>query len=168
MFRNANLAELEPDELQGAQWPALSDGNKSKINVLLVEDVESDALLTQRALEKTQIPFSLSNIKYGTKILSLLNISQRVCPEECPDLILLDLGLPDMDGFEVLSEMSQMSAAIRSIPIVVLTSHKQFEYIRHSYPLYMMAYINKPCAVPEIKSVLEQVRRWKQHDGKWH
>lgn len=137
-----------------------------EIRVLLVEDVTSDALLTRIVLESADIPFSLSRMKNGSDVLSHLRMGRLAFPSELPDLIILDLGLPDMDGFEIMAEMVHMPASIRAIPIVIVTAQKDFEYICQSYPLYFMSYINKPCGTEEIKRILTMVRDWKKKNSR--
>lgn len=139
--------------------PLLDD---KAIRILLAEDNGSDALLTRIALSSTSIPFTLSTVKKGTEVLSRLKFDLNFCTSQLPDLILLDLGLPEIDGFELLSEFSRMSPTIRSLPIVVLTAHKHFDYIKHSYPLCIAAYINKPCKSEELEDILVRVRSWKE------
>ncbi|HEU5047405.1 MAG TPA: response regulator [Rickettsiales bacterium] len=131
------------------------------LNIFLVEDVRSDALLTRIALDSTDIPFLLTKVTRGDEALSRLCVN-RVCrPAELPDLILLDLELPGMDGFEILEELAKSAASLRSIPIVILTAHRQFEYIRSCYPLYVMSYIKKPCDRAQMREILQKVCRLK-------
>lgn len=148
------------------------DGNfatqEEYVNILLVEDIYHDALLTTIAIEATNIPFSLCKIKRGDEVLSKLRLSKRICPSETPDVIILDLGLPGMDGFEVLSEMAHMSSSIRSIPIVLLTAHQNFEYIQKTYPLYIMAYLNKPCKTESINKILLEILALKKSGFSLH
>lgn len=62
---------------------------------------------------------------------------------------------------DVMEELSQMPALIRSIPIVILTGHEHFEYIKNTYPICVMSYINKPCHTEELKNVLMRVKKSK-------
>src|SRR5690349_10773277 len=105
MFPTFSQAVLDPEEMPKGLWPKAIPLADDHIHILLVEDVPSDALLTRIALERTNIPFALSKIGRGDEVISRLCISQRICPSQVPDLIMLDLGLPGMDGFEILSEL---------------------------------------------------------------
>ena len=57
---------------------------------------------------------------------------------------MLDFGLPCKDGFEILAELAETSPIIRAVPIVILTGHADFEYVRNNFSLWIPAYINKP------------------------
>lgn len=142
---------------------------KRSLDILLVEDVFSDAALTRIALEATGISHTLSRIKSGDEVLAHLGVRRRLPHQPLPDVILLDLGLPMMDGFEVLAEMMQASPEIRSVPIVILTAHQHFEYLRSVYPfLCIMDYINKPCSPPDMRRILSHVQTREEPTHTWH
>jgi response regulator RpfG family c-di-GMP phosphodiesterase len=127
------------------------------LNVLMVEDIYSDATIIKIALDAAKIPYELSKIRRGDNVLPHLRISRMV--SQLPDIILMDLGLPGMDGFEVLAEMDTLPASIRHIPIVILTAHKHFEYIQDTYPsLHIIGYMNKPCSPSDIRPFLVKAR----------
>lgn len=155
-----NTAVLETEGYFIPSLPKTAQMSNDRLNILLIEDVASDALMTRITLDATKVPFLLSKMHRGDEVLSRLSISQKLCPMELPDLLLLDLGLPGMDGFEVLAELAQMSGAIRSIPIVILTGHGHFEYVRSTYPfLHIVGYLQKPCHVEDMSRILTKVRR---------
>lgn len=150
-------ADLMTDVLPASAYPKLISLANDSLNVLMVEDVYSDAMIIKIALDTTKIPFELSKIRRGDAVLPHLSISRMI--SELPDLILMDLGLPGMDGFEVLAEMGALPASIRHIPIVILTAHKHFEYIQDTYPsLHIIGYMNKPCSATDIKPFLLRAR----------
>lgn len=165
MYTTNNLAIFETDFKTEIFFdPIYANANKldeEEVKILLVEDTYSDVLLTRISLEATKVPFSLSKIMRGDEVISRLSISQLCCPSEIPDLIMLDLGLPGMDGFEILAEMAQMPASVRSIPIVILTAHKHFGYVSKTYPLCVMAYLTKPCNSGELREILNRVKNLK-------
>ena len=164
MFLSNSLDVMEPKSFFAPLRPKKTKMDTAPLNIMLVEDVHADALLTRIALDATNVPFSLTRLKRGDEVISNLRISKKLCPAEIPDLIMLDLGLPGMDGFEILAELSQMSSLIRSIPIVVVTSHQHFEYVQKTYPLFVMSYINKPCNSAEMRDVLLRIRNMKKND----
>ncbi len=132
------------------------------LNILMIEDVYSDAMIIKITLDSTKISYELSKIRRGDTVLRHLRISSMVA--ELPDLILLDLGLPGMDGFELLSEISELSATIRHIPIVILTAHKHFEYLQNAYPaLHIIGYMNKPCSTADIRRFLIMAHNERNH-----
>lgn len=152
----------DTETLSHAGWaatpPRSSAAADDSLRILLVEDVQSDAILLRLALEATQIPCTIDKIQRGDEALSHLHLSQVRGLSSLPDLMMLDLGLPGMDGFELLAELSQMPVQIRSLPIVILTAHQHFEYIRKSYPLYVMDYVNKPCHAAGLRELLLRAR----------
>lgn len=138
------------------------------VRVMLVEDVASDATLTRIALESTRIPFRMTTARRGDEALTMIELQHLCNPAEIPDLILLDLGLPGMDGFEILAELAEMSPVVRGIPIVILTAHEHFEYIRKTYPLCIMSYIQKPCKAQDMYAILTCIYRGKRNMGELH
>ncbi len=123
------------------------------LRIWLVEDTTSDALLTRKALTSCQVPYSLQVLKKGEELIPCLQHYPH------PNLILLDFGLPDMDGFEVLAQLAQQPATIRAIPIVIVTGYTDFEYVREIYPLHILGYLNKPCGTEEIQALLLRVQQ---------
>lgn len=131
--------------------------NGDMLDILLVEDALSDALLTRLALDECNVPYRLCTLRKGSHVLPFL----ATCGVELPDLIMLDLGLPEMDGFEILAGIAENPAALRAIPIVILTNHPNFEYIKQNYPLCIMDYINKPCRAEDMRGLLSRVSQWR-------
>ena len=107
------------------------------ITVLLVEDDPGDVVLIQEAFEHNKVRNTLHVAGDGVEAMEFLRSGSR------PDLILLDLNLPRKDGREVLAEVKG-DAALRSIPVVVLTTSKAEEDILRSYDLHANAYVTKP------------------------
>jgi CheY-like chemotaxis protein len=106
--------------------------------ILLVEDDEGDALLTEKALRAGTVPFNLHLAETGQEALDFL---AKAHPR--PDLILLDLNLPGLHGKDVLREI-KVHAEWRRIPVVVLTSSQAESDILSTYDLYCNAYMVKP------------------------
>lgn len=131
------------------------------LDILLVEDVASDALLLRLALDASRMPYRLRSIHNGDEVLPWLMQELKKGRQALPDVLLLDLGLPCMDGFEVLAGIAAARPDIRAIPIVILTGYEHFEYIRQSYDLCVTAYINKPCDSATIYEILARLRREK-------
>ena len=71
------------------------------------------------------------------------------------DLIILDLGLPGKNGFDILSEIAEAPPSLKAIPIVILTNFPDFEYLSvEHYDLPFIKYLKKPCEVHELKNIL--------------
>ena len=124
------------------------------IEVLLVEDDPGDVVLITEAFEHNKVNNRLHVVADGVEALQFLRCEPPY--EECtrPDLVLLDLNLPRKDGREVLAEIKS-DPALRSIPVVVLTTSKAEEDILRSYDLHANAYVTKPV---DFERFIEVVR----------
>jgi CheY-like chemotaxis protein len=122
--------------------------------VLLVEDSPGDVALTKRALQKANAPTELHVVNDGDEALEFLFRRGPFTAAPRPDLILLDLNLPKVDGRAVLAEI-KADPALRSIPVVVLTTSTAEQDVARSYELHANAYIAKPV---DFGNFLEIVR----------
>lgn len=111
--------------------------------ILLVEDDEGDAILTEKALAKGPIPFNLHVAETGEEAIDWLRHGYDFGGHHRPDLILLDLNLPGIQGQEVLEQVKQ-DPDLRRIPVVILTSSKSESDILTSYESYANTYMVKP------------------------
>jgi chemotaxis family two-component system response regulator Rcp1 len=111
--------------------------------ILLVEDSENDILITKRAWKKGHIKNPLHIVNDGEEAISFLRREGRHSEAPAPSLILLDLKMPRMDGFEVLSEIKK-DQRTKSIPVIVLTSSNRSSDIDRAYELGCNSYIVKP------------------------
>ena len=145
--------------------PVMFDSASSSLQlplrILLVEDDAADASLTQIALDATNIPCDVMRLEKGDEVIPYLTKSSHLLPNVLPDLIMLDLGLPKQDGFEIISELAALPAAMRNVPIVILTGYEHFSYLTQHYQLWIPAYLNKPCDSVEMADVLSRIRREK-------
>ncbi len=126
------------------------------VDILLIEDNPQDAELTMRALRKRNLANDLTWVKDGAEALEYLfggDGENSASPRELPQLILLDLKLPKVDGHEVLRQLKN-DARTRAIPIVVLTSSREEGDIARSYEIGVNSYIVKPV---EFESFVEAV-----------
>ena len=126
------------------------------IEVLLVEDSPGDVRLTREALKDAKVQISLHVASDGIEAMAFLN---REGPHEKaprPDLILLDLNLPKKDGREVLKEIKE-NAALKSIPVVILTTSAYKEDVQDSYRLHANCYITKPVALEGFLTVVRSI-----------
>jgi CheY-like chemotaxis protein len=126
------------------------------IDVLLVEDDPGDVLMTREAFEDNKVANRLQVVSDGVSALAFLRKEGEHADAPTPDLILLDLNLPRMDGREVL-EALKGDAALRSIPVVVLTTSEAEEDVVRSYSLHANAYVTKPVDFDRFIEVVRQI-----------
>jgi len=126
------------------------------IEVLLVEDDPGDVLMTQEAFEEHKVRNKLSVVSDGEEALAYLRQQGQHAEAPRPDLILLDLNLPRIDGREVLQVIKQ-DEDLRRIPVVVLTTSQADEDILRSYSLHANAYVTKPVDFERFIAVIRQI-----------
>lgn len=126
------------------------------IAVLLVEDDPGDVLLIREAFEHNKVHNDLSVAGDGVEALAFLRREGEHADAQRPDLILLDLNLPRMDGRELLSVIKE-DEDLRSIPVVVLTTSEAEEDIVKSYKLHANAYVSKPVDFDRFIEVVRQI-----------
>jgi CheY-like chemotaxis protein len=107
--------------------------------ILLVEDSVADALLTKKALDHLGLGYRLTYLSKGSEVMPYL-LSRK---DKKPDLMILDLGLPDISGFDIMDELAEMPASIRDVPIVIVTGYDDFGYIRQNDRLLIRDYVYK-------------------------
>lgn len=117
-------------------------------NLLLIEDSEDDVLLTKRALERAHIGNHLSVARDGQEGLDMLYASALEGNRRY-GLILLDLGLPKIDGREVLAKIWG-DRRLRHLPVIVLTGSDEDEDISRSYKSGAVAFLRKPVQVDQL------------------
>jgi chemotaxis family two-component system response regulator Rcp1 len=121
--------------------------------LLLVEDNYGDVLLTQEAFRSAKIGNNLAVAVDGEEAMAMLRKEGRHLNHPTPDLILLDLNLPRMDGREVLRAIKS-DPALHTIPVIVLTSSSAEIDILKSYELMANGYIVKPVTFDRLKEVV--------------
>jgi len=134
---------------------------KKKV-ILLVEDNPNDVLLTERALKKTHIESELVVARDGVEALDYLFCRQKFdCTNTAcnPQLVLLDLKLPRIDGFEVLKRVRQ-DAKTRLLPVVVLTSSTEEKDILNSYAFGANSYVCKPVDYNRFVDLIQHLEQF--------
>ncbi len=126
------------------------------IDVLLVEDDPGDVLMTREAFDDNKVANRLQVVSDGVSALAFLRKEGEHADAPTPDLVLLDLNLPRMDGREVLEAMKG-DDALRSIPVVVLTTSEAEEDVVRSYSLHANAYVTKPVDFDRFIEVVRQI-----------
>jgi CheY-like chemotaxis protein len=126
------------------------------IEVLLVEDDPGDVLLIREAFAFNKVHNNLNVVSDGEQALSYMRQEGEWSDALRPDLVLLDLNLPRKDGREVLAE-AKGDPALRTIPIVVLTTSEAEEDVLKSYELHANAYVTKPVDFERFVSIVRQI-----------
>jgi len=136
--------------------------NAKPITILMADDDPDDRFLAREALSEARLANDLYFVKDGEELLEYLRgVGRYADPDDRPrpGLILLDLNMPRMDGREALVEI-KADPALRSIPIVVLTTSEAEEDILRSYNLGANAYITKPVTFESLVSIMKALGRF--------
>jgi CheY-like chemotaxis protein len=126
------------------------------IRVLLVEDNLGDADLTKETLESGKLRLQVDIVNDGAKALEYLLRRPPYEAAHVPDLVLLDLNLPKVDGRGVLAAMRR-NEALRRIPVVVLTSSDAERDVVRSYELGANCYVTKPVGLEAFQEIVRSV-----------
>ncbi len=129
---------------------------RKTIDVLLVEDDPGDVLMTREAFEHNKVRNTLTVMADGVSALAYLRKEGEHADAPTPDLVLLDLNLPRMDGREVLQAL-KADERLRAIPVVVLTTSEAEEDVVRSYALHAHAYVTKPVDFDAFITVVRQI-----------
>jgi CheY-like chemotaxis protein len=119
------------------------------VRILLVEDNLADVRLTREVLRIAEVPGELDVARDGVEALERL----RSPGAARPDLVLLDLNLPRKSGLEVLAEIKS-DPALRSVPVVVLSTSRAESDVRRAYDLHANAYLAKPLSLRGFSETL--------------
>ena len=127
--------------------------------ILLVEDDKADVELTQYTIAKAKVLVDLHAVGDGVEALAFLRCEGKYADAPRPDLILLDLNMPRMDGRTFLSEM-RADDNLRAIPVVVLTTSQSDEDILKSYKLGANCYVTKPVGLDEFIKMVNAIEEF--------
>ena len=129
------------------------------MHILLVEDNEGDILLTREALSEGNIPHNLIVVKDGWEALQYLEKKSNYEKEPTPDLVLLDVNLPKLNGHEVLKSIKS-NDALKHIPVIMLTTSSSERDVLMSYQNYANCYITKPVEVNDFQDVVTAIENF--------
>jgi chemotaxis family two-component system response regulator Rcp1 len=113
------------------------------IEILLVEDDLADIKLTKRALKNAHLVNNVHVARDGVESLSFLRNEGEFVDAPRPDLVLLDLNMPRMDGRELLQEV-KADERLRAFPIIVMSTSESIDDVEKSYMRHANSYITKP------------------------
>jgi len=128
----------------------------SEIHILLVEDNEGDIVLTLEALKEAKLKNRISVVRDGEQALQFLNKEGKFVGVDIPQLILLDINLPKIDGKEVLLRVKSDSN-LKKIPVVILTTSSSEKDILEAYNNHANCYITKPVDLDKFIDVIHTV-----------
>ncbi|WP_337042398.1 response regulator [Emticicia sp. 17c] len=129
------------------------------IHILLVEDNEGDVFLTTEAFNESKISNKLSIVRDGWEAIQFLEKKGKYTTAESPDLILLDVNLPKMNGHEVLINI-KANDKIKHIPVIMLTTSSSEQDIYQSYKNYVNCYITKPIEANDFLKVVSSIENF--------
>lgn len=126
------------------------------IHLLLVEDNPGDADLTRETLEGSRLPLDIQVVSDGAMAVDYLHRRHPFGTAKTPDLVLLDLNLPKLDGRAVLAEIKD-DADLSRIPVIVLSSSDAESDVVASYELGANCFVTKPTGLEAFRSVVRSV-----------
>ncbi len=127
--------------------------------ILLVDDNEHDAYLTTMALNRSKIAVEISHVENGEECLAFLRKEEPYADVETPDLILLDLNMPILDGRGVLKAISE-DEKLSHFPVAVLTTSEEEKDVLDMYKLRCSSYIVKPVDFNQFVRVVQEFNNY--------
>jgi two-component system, chemotaxis family, response regulator Rcp1 len=124
--------------------------------ILLVEDNEGDILLTKEAFSDSHFPHQLQVLRDGKAAVDFLSEVQKNKEQELPELILLDINLPKMNGYEVLAFIKE-KPALQNISVIILTTSSAETDMMSSYKNLVNGYFIKPIAIEGYKDLVAKL-----------
>jgi CheY-like chemotaxis protein len=133
--------------------------DRRALQILVVDDDDADAMMIAEALEEQGAPASIDRVADGRQALDYLRRANGYPDAPRPDLILLDLNMPRMDGRETLAQI-KADDDLKSIPVVVLTTSGSTPDIVSSYQQRANAYVTKPMDLDEFETAVREINRF--------
>lgn len=129
------------------------------VNILLIEDDPGDVELILETMNNSKVLVNINVVEDGEKALSYLRQEDPYRESPKPDLILLDLNMPRMDGRQLL-RIIKKDEEISRIPVIVLTTSDSDTDIVKSYDLGANCYITKPMGLKEFSTVINSIEHF--------
>jgi chemotaxis family two-component system response regulator Rcp1 len=124
------------------------------VTILLIEDNEDDIFLMNTAFKQTKTD-NTHVIRDGASALQFLHKDYT----NLPKLILLDLNLPKMNGFEILKQI-KTAPALQNVPVIILTSSVDREDVNKAYELYANCYLSKPVGMNQLVKLVNLIKEF--------
>ncbi|WP_227013682.1 response regulator [Paenibacillus psychroresistens] len=131
----------------------------SDVEILLVEDNPGDIRLIVEVLKDGKIKNNLSVVEDGEQALAYLLREGIYTDAIVPDIILLDLNLPKINGTEVLAEIKK-HPLLKHIPVIILTTSEAEQDILRAYDLHANCYITKPVNLDQFLNVVRSIEEF--------
>jgi CheY-like chemotaxis protein len=129
------------------------------LHILVVDDDDADALMIEEALAGAEMQSRVERVADGREALDYLRREGRYADASRPDLILLDLNMPRMDGRETLAAI-KTDEQLKAIPVVILTTSGAAPDIAASYQQRANAYVTKPFGLDDFEATVRQIDRF--------
>ena len=129
------------------------------LQILVVDDDDADALMIEEALESSETHTTVNRVADGREALDYLHRTGDYPAAHRPDLILLDLNMPRMDGRETLAAIKG-DDALKAIPVVILTTSGAAPDIVASYQHRANAYVTKPFGLDDFEATVRQIDKF--------
>lgn len=134
------------------------------LHFLLVEDDDDHAALTERSLRRSEHSCQVSRVEDGERALAFLRREGNYADSAVPDIVLMDLKLPRLNGLEVLQQMRQ-DPRLSSIPVVMLTTSDADRDRQTAYEWHVNSYLVKPIKFGDFQQMLADVS---SYWGRWN
>ncbi len=134
-------------------------GSSKEVHILLVEDNEGDIVLTKEAFDHGSFPNRISVARDGEEALDFLFRRKAFSDEEKPDLILMDINIPKINGLEVL-DIVKNDESLKSIPVIVLTTSSDLMDVKSAYSKHVNCYIIKPIDYAKFSQAVSDIENF--------
>ena len=131
------------------------------LNILLVDDSEDDVLMAEKAFSQISFPHKLETVMSSQDALDYLLCRRKYAARKAilPDMLLLDINMPLMDGFALL-KILKADQLLKKIPVIMLTSSSVREDITRSYECGAASFITKPGSFEGFKSLIKDFGKY--------
>jgi len=130
-----------------------------QVEILLVEDNEDDIVIIQEVFADMRLATLINVVRDGEEALAYLRRKGKYKVARMPDLILLDINMPKMNGFEVLEEMKK-DPRLQSLPVIMLTTSHREEDVVRAYEKGACSYIHKLVDLDQFKQLIKQFEQY--------
>ncbi len=131
----------------------------NELHIMLVEDNEGDIVLTTEAFKNAGITGAISVLRDGQEAMDFLYRRNKFIKAATPDIILLDINLPKINGKEVLIAIKN-DEELKTIPVIMLSSSAAENDILESYSNYANCFITKPMHFKDFRLVIQEIKKF--------